>query len=115
MTLIDQGERFTFKPLLYELLNGTASENEVAPPFAQLLAPYPITFLQAKVESVHPVEAASGAAGGTVKLVNGATVEFDWLVLALGSGVNTFGIPGVKQYALPFVTYDDAVKVRVDH
>lgn len=54
---------------------------------------------------------APGPAGGTVKLANGATVEFDWLVLALGSGVNTFGIPGVKQHALPFVTYDDAVKV----
>lgn len=53
------------------------------------------------------------ATGGMVKLANGAAVEFDWLVLALGSGVNTFGIPGVKQYAMPFVTYDDAVKVRI--
>ncbi len=196
VTLIDQSERFTFKPLLYELLNGTASQAEVAPTFAQLLAPYPITFVQARVESVQPGDAGSGvqgvlfkvlgegkcvleevkhswrrvmvwvwvclmsmvresvavcvfcrvgrhtyahtlppvsphhplplhgghtslhpqlspffSQGGTVRLSNGTTLEYDWLVLALGSSVNTFGIPGVKEYALPFVTYDDAVKV----
>lgn len=48
MTLIDQGERFVFKPLLYELLNGTAQPWEVAPTFAQLLAPYPVQFVQVR-------------------------------------------------------------------
>jgi NADH dehydrogenase FAD-containing subunit len=43
---VDQGERFIFKPLLYELLNGTAQSWEVAPTFAQLLAPYTIQFVQ---------------------------------------------------------------------
>lgn len=46
ITLIDQGGRFIFKPLLYELLNGTAQSWEVAPTFAQLLAPYTIQFVQ---------------------------------------------------------------------
>jgi NADH dehydrogenase FAD-containing subunit len=48
VTLIDQGERFIFKPLLYELINGTAQAWEVAPTFAQLLAPYPIQFVQVR-------------------------------------------------------------------
>lgn len=48
ITLVDQGERFIFKPLLYELLNGTAAAWEVAPTFAQLLAPYPIQFVQVR-------------------------------------------------------------------
>ena len=46
MTLIDQSERFVFKPLLYELVNGAASAEEVAPPFVQLLAPYSVSFIQ---------------------------------------------------------------------
>ena len=46
MTLIDQNERFVFKPLLYDLVAGTAKEWEVAPYFQQLLAPYNISFLQ---------------------------------------------------------------------
>lgn len=52
MTLVDKSERFVFKPLMYELLNDTASESEVAPSFAQLLAPYPVRFLQVRVRGV---------------------------------------------------------------
>ena len=46
VTLIDQSERFVFKPLLYELVNGAASPEEVAPPFMQLLSPYSVNFVQ---------------------------------------------------------------------
>ena len=44
-------------------------------------------------------------------LQNGLSVPYDWLVLALGSETNTFGVPGVKELALPFSTYSDAVRV----
>lgn len=115
VTLIDQGDRFVFKPLLYELLNGTASATEVAPLFSQVLAPYPIQFLQAKVQAVEPSgdgeEGSATNTGGVVRLADGGVVEYDWLVLALGSSVNTFGIPGVKELAMPFVTYEDAMRV----
>jgi NADH dehydrogenase FAD-containing subunit len=46
ITLVDQSDRFVFKPLLYELLNGGADETEVAPTFLQLLAPYPVRYIQ---------------------------------------------------------------------
>lgn len=46
ITLVDKSDRFVFKPLLYELLNGGADEAEVAPPFLQLLAPYPVRYVQ---------------------------------------------------------------------
>ncbi len=46
ITVVDKGDRFTFKPLLYELLNKSASEDEVAPSFTELLAPYPVRFVQ---------------------------------------------------------------------
>jgi hypothetical protein len=66
VTLIDQSDRFVFKPLLYELLSGAASDDEVAPRFAQLLGPYPVTFLQGRVQSVQPEhEAQVGAAASS--------------------------------------------------
>jgi len=49
--------------------------------------------------------------GGLITLADGQTVEYDWLVLALGAETTTFNIPGVKELALPFSTYNDAVKV----
>lgn len=115
VTLIDQGDRFVFKPLLYELISGAASEEEVAPPYAQLLAPYPVTFLQARVAAVRPQEATAGGqagAGGVVELADGGAVPYDWLVVSLGAETSTFGVPGVREQALPFATFQDAQRVR---
>ena len=50
--------------------------------------------------------------GGYITLKDGQTLEYDWLVLALGAETASFGIPGVRELALPFCTYDDAVRVR---
>ena len=51
-------------------------------------------------------------AGGYITLKDGQTLEYDWLVLALGAETASFGIPGVRELALPFCTYNDAVRVR---
>jgi hypothetical protein len=42
ITLIDQHDRFLFKPLMYELLTKKAPDFEVAPEFSSLLAPYSV-------------------------------------------------------------------------
>ncbi|KAK9861118.1 hypothetical protein WJX84_003805 [Apatococcus fuscideae] len=113
VTLIDQNDRFVFKPLLYELINGGARPEEVAPPFAELLAPYPTQFIQDGVHSVHERDGASapgGSSGGQVKLRGGGVVEYDWLVLAMGSSTTFFDIPGVKELAFPFCDYKDAMQ-----
>ncbi|CAL8467168.1 g6704 [Coccomyxa elongata] len=112
VTLIDRSERFVFKPLLYELLNGGATEDEVAPPFSQLLAPYSINFIQGSVSAVEleGAENSGDNAGGRVVLANGSAVEYDWLVLALGSDSVFFGIEGVRELCLPFNTYSDAMR-----
>lgn len=52
ITLIDQNEQFVFKPLLYELINGGAKPEEVAPLFSDLLAPMTSTsFVQVSLLS----------------------------------------------------------------
>eukprot|EP00877_Chromochloris_zofingiensis_P003349 jgi/Chrzof1/13014/Cz07g16140.t1 len=115
VTLIDQHDRFIFKPLLYELLNGTAQPWEVAPTFQQLLAPYAVQWVQAKVKAVEPehILADGGSAtGGQVVLANGDRVEYDWLVVALGAESDPRGVPGVKELARPFVNLDDAMYVN---
>ena len=115
ITLIDKADRFTYKPLLYDVVTKTASEDEVAPPFSQLLAPYPITFIQAQVSSVssdpHSKATVEGQ-GGKVALQGGETVDYDWLVVALGAQVDSRGVPGVKELALALNSYEDALKVQ---
>lgn len=115
VTLVDQGERFSFKPLLYEILTGSATEDEVAPRYSKILAPYPVSFVQGRVASVEPMEPTKDGGsrgGGMVKLESGDVVPYDWLVLALGASTNTFGVPGVKEFALSFSVYDDAMRLK---
>ena len=115
VTLVDQADRFTFKPLLYELITGAATNDEVAPPYSQLLAPYPVTFVQGRVSAVRPEEStADGGSegGGIVLLDSGDAVPYDWLVLALGAETNTFGISGVKEHAWSFTSYKDADRLN---
>ena len=43
-------------------------------------------------------------------LTSGAALDYDWLVLALGSETNTFGVPGAREHAITFCSYDDVQK-----
>ena len=87
VTLIDQHDRFVFKPLMYELLGKRASQEEVAPEFPKLLAPYPTRFVQNAVKAIKPDK--DGVTDcGRVELQNGDTLEYDYLVVAMGGVID---------------------------
>ncbi|XP_022841806.1 alternative NAD(P)H-ubiquinone oxidoreductase C1, chloroplastic/mitochondrial isoform X2 [Olea europaea var. sylvestris] len=118
VVIIDQSERFIFKPLLYELLSGEVDEWEIAPRFSDLLANTAVQFFQDKVKSLHPryhIEknghAVSGSAG-VVHLESGLLLEYDWLVIALGAEAKLDVVPGSMEYAYPFSTLEDACSVN---
>ncbi|XP_031108221.1 alternative NAD(P)H-ubiquinone oxidoreductase C1, chloroplastic/mitochondrial [Ipomoea triloba] len=113
--LVDQSERFVFKPMLYELLSGEVDMWEIAPLFSQLLANTSVQFFKDRVKCLYPrdhlltnVPAPSGP-GGTVHLESGLAIEYDWLVLALGAEARLDVVPGAAEYALPFYTLEDAL------
>lgn len=115
--LVDQSERFVFKPMLYELLTGEVDIWEIAPRFSDLLANTGIQFFQDRVKLLRPydrkgMKTSTGSNGaGTVHLESGFLVEYDWLVLALGAGAKVDAVPGSAEYALPFTTLEEACKV----
>ena len=78
VTLIDQSERFVFKPLLYDFVAGTAKAWEVAPYFQQLLAPYNINFLQARLSM-------KAATARPRRRETKATLGAGWLEPSLGN------------------------------
>lgn len=115
ITLVDRSDRFVFKPLLYELVNGTATASEVAPTFTEVLGASSIRFVLGSVASIKAEGAEEGASsrgGGVVTLTDGTTLAYDWLVLALGSDVTAKGVPGAKENAIPFNTYEDTVRIN---
>ncbi|XP_057417534.1 alternative NAD(P)H-ubiquinone oxidoreductase C1, chloroplastic/mitochondrial isoform X2 [Lotus japonicus] len=118
IALVDQSERFVFKPMLYELLSGEVDEWEIAPRFSDLLANTSVRFLKDRVKLLHPSDhggmngSKASTSGGTVHLESGLHIEYDWLVLALGAEAKLDVVPGAAEFAIPFSTLEDARKVN---
>ncbi|KAK1413453.1 hypothetical protein QVD17_35226 [Tagetes erecta] len=116
--LVDQSERFVFKPMLYELLTGEVDAWEIAPRFSDLLVNTGVQFLKDRVKILSPCDHLgtngpnTSGCGGTVQLESGLVIEYDWLVLSLGAEPKLDIIPGAVEFALPFSTLDDALKVN---
>lgn len=60
--------------------------------------------IEGRVEAIHPLERR-------VVLNTGQTLEYDRLVLALGSET-AFQVPGAREHTLPLRTFSDALKLR---
>ncbi|XP_075514679.1 alternative NAD(P)H-ubiquinone oxidoreductase C1, chloroplastic/mitochondrial isoform X2 [Primulina tabacum] len=116
--LVDQSDRFVFKPLLYELLSGEVEEWEIAPRFSELLSNTAVQFFKDRVQSIHPTDhlgmngISASVSAGVVHLQSGLLVEYDWLVLAVGGEPKVDTTPGAIEYALPFSTLEDARRVN---
>ena len=115
VTLIDRAERFVFKPMLYELVNETMSDWEVAPTFEDLLKPTAVRYTRGDVSGVIPGDAlefkdgtVGSTGGGVVELASGESVEYDWLVVAVGTATSDAIVPGSKEHAIPLSTLEDA-------
>ena len=74
-----------------------------------------MTWAWAELKSVyHTVTNKQPFAGGKIVLSNGSAVDYDWLVLSMGSESSTLGIKGVKEFAVLFNTINDATQVKAD-
>lgn len=103
--LIEQRDRFSFKPLLYELLSGELHTPQVYPRYADLLIDSGITFVQSTVQAIDLLQQR-------VNLACGKSYHYRHLVLALGSTTAYFNIPGAAEYALPLTSGAEAIALR---
>jgi len=102
--LLDQQERFCFKPLLYEYFSGEMNAEQVVPRFEELLKGSGVIFVQDTVQSIDLHQRQ-------VKLATGDCYNYSNLVLGLGSITSYLGVEGAKEHALPFWSQDDAIAI----
>jgi len=102
--LIDQSERFCFKPLLYEYFSGEMKPNQVVPRYEELLKHSGVIFVQDCVQSIDLHQRQ-------VQLTGGDTYSYSNLVLGLGSVTGYFGVEGASENAFPFRTQADAIAI----
>jgi NADH dehydrogenase len=108
ITLIDQENFFTFTPLLPEVPSGSIQPKHIVFPLRALLRRTAVK--QADVKAID-LERRIIVAAHCGKCGN-YTVEFDQLVLALGSVPNYFELPGVAEHALTIKSLADATALH---
>ena len=105
IVLVDQGDRFLFSPLLYELLTGELQTWEIAPPFEELLQGTGVRFYQGVVSGIDIDQQR-------VNIHEGPQIPYDRLVLALGGETPLDLVPGATAYAYSFRTISDAYRLE---
>jgi NADH dehydrogenase len=112
VVLIDQNSYHTYTPTLYEIATTDETlasqldlKNLVTIDIKKSTGNLPIEVVQAKVYEINTQT-------GDIHFEHGTRIQFDYLVLALGSQVNYFGIPGLAEYAYTLKTVYDALKLR---
>ncbi len=98
--LIDEGNRFLFKPLLYELLSGELQLWEVAPKYSDLASELGFIFLQECVVEIDEIEQ---------KLITSSEIAITYSQLVISTGVTTDYslLENLQDYACGFSNLND--------
>ncbi|WP_082886647.1 NAD(P)/FAD-dependent oxidoreductase [Flavisolibacter tropicus] len=105
ITLVDKNNYHFFPPLLYQVSTAFIEPSSISYPFRRLFQEKDnLRFHMGSLVKVNPQS-------NTIETDTG-TVPYDYLVLALGTETNYFGMQNVKQSALPMKTIDEALNLR---
>jgi NADH dehydrogenase len=106
ITLLDKNNYQQFHPLFYQVAASILSPNNAAFALRDMLRNHDNVDVQ--MDEVTSIDLEQRI----VHTAAGNSFSGDFLVLATGSHVNFFGIPGAEQFTLPLYTLTDAEKLR---
>lgn len=105
ITLVDRNNYHFFPPLLYQVATAFIEPSNISYPFRRLFQQKTnLRFHMGVLQKVNPEQ-------NNIETDTGI-VEYDYLVLALGTETNYFGMERVKANSLPMKTIDDALNLR---
>ena len=104
--LIDERNHHTFQPLLYQVATAGLEAESIAHAVRGIF--HGQSNVHARLGTVCGVDWSRRE----LRTVDGTAVPFDVLVLAPGAVTNSFGVPGVDDFAFPLKSIADAVALR---
>lgn len=107
VTLVDRHNFQTFLPLLYQVSTAGLAADHVAHPIRGALRKSGVQFRMGSPLSVDHKNKS-------VKLDSSEVLDFDYLVVALGSATADFGVPGVTEHALGMKSVSEALTIRAE-
>jgi NADH dehydrogenase len=106
VTVIDRTNHHLFTPLLYQVATAGLSAPDIAGPIRHILGGQKnTTVLLAEAQEIRPAEKS-------VRLEDGASVPYDYLVVATGTVNNYFGNDAWERHAPGLKTLEDALDMR---
>ena len=105
ITLVDINNYHFFPPLLYQVATAFIEPSNISYPFRRLFQKK--KNLRFHMGSLSRINAESN----TIETDTGS-LEYDFLVLAVGTETNYFGMENVKRNSLPMKTINDALNLR---
>jgi NADH dehydrogenase len=106
VTLIDSRNFHLFQPLLYQVATGSLSPSEISAPLRSIFRGHDnVRVLLGEVVDID-------ANGRFVTLADGTRVEYDTLVMGVGSVTSYFGHDDWREYAHGLKTIEDATDMR---
>jgi NADH dehydrogenase len=106
VTIVDQHNYHLFQPLLYQLATGMLEPADIASPVRGI-------FHSRSGVNVQMGEVTGVDFDGRRVLIEGdEPLAYDYLILAAGASVATFGIPGVEEYGFPLKSLAHSVRLR---
>ena len=105
VTLVDRHNFQTFLPLLYQVATAGLAADHVAHPIRSALRKTKVKFRMGSPISIDHKHKS-------IKLDSSETLEFDYLIVALGSATSDFGVKGVADHALGMKSVNEALLIR---
>ena len=107
MTVVDRHNFQTFLPLLYQVSTAGLAADHVVHPVRGALRKTNIKFRMGSPISIDHKNKS-------VKLDSSEVLEFDHLIVALGSVTADFGVPGVAEHGLGMKSVSEAIQIRAE-
>ena len=105
VTLVDRNNYHFFPPLIYQVSTSFIEASNISYPFRRMFQHKEnLRFFYGSVEHIDH-------ANNTLITDNGV-LTYDYLVLAMGTESNYFGMENVQKFSLPMKTIDDALNLR---
>jgi NADH dehydrogenase len=106
VTIVDRRNHHTFQPLLYQVALAVLSPAQIAQPIRTIVRKNYNT--EVLMDEVLGIERAAGR----LTLTSGATISYDYLVLATGATHSYFGHDEWEEFAPGLKTVEDALEIR---
>jgi len=108
VTLVKRENFFLFTPMLHEVAAGDLDLTNIVNPIRKLLRK--VNFFEGEVEAIDLDKRTVVVSHGFHRHTH--ELEFDQIVLGLGSSTNFFGLPGLEEHALTMKSLSDAFNLR---